>query len=227
MERRSKKLRGLSSEEYNSTDSDGVCSNTTLSDEEEATKDQSVDGKNIDNETEVLSENGANGVSNSGEGGKDLEDDVDSDLDQYCAELQRIDELQQSDYDDKLNSNKMERGAVSGYSRRQNRYMLPEQQNGDDDMPNGRSSKHRPDTWSVDSQYESQEERPSSRTPSETRDMSQQTDVSSVDSPLLSPFSPFSPFSSLRSPIVYLNTNRISEMSIKHGVFSSQCMGLR
>ncbi|KAK3094106.1 hypothetical protein FSP39_024188, partial [Pinctada imbricata] len=199
-DRKSKRLRGLSSEEYNSTDSDGIHSNITLSDEEK------VSGEGIDVVETVLDES-ANSDSNKDvtkfarkvndgctSDDKDA-DDIDSDLDQYCAELQRLEELEQSDTEENCSASdsRSEREKMNGVKRR-NRYMLPEEE--EDFLPE-KSAKQKFETFSVDSQYESQEERSSSRTPSETRDIGQQTDVSSVDSPLLSPFSPFS---SLRSP---------------------------
>ncbi|XP_062569884.1 LOW QUALITY PROTEIN: uncharacterized protein LOC134231950 [Saccostrea cucullata] len=119
---------------------------------------------------------------------------LNSEVEKYCSVLREIDDQEQN---------------IPGESSDTN--MMTSQR--PVDGPAHRPQKLRTDMNSVDSSYGSVG-KPGSRTASETRDSEQQTDLSSVDSPLMSPMS--SLHSSLRSPrpgIHHLITSPVSVWS--------------
>lgn len=103
---------------------------------------------------------------------------LNSEVEKYCSMLQELDDKEQGASGDNLETNMLSSHTPQNESAR-------------------RPQKLRSDMNSVDSSYGSVG-KPGSRATSETRDSEQQTDLSSVDSPLMSPLS--SLHSSLRSP---------------------------
>lgn len=117
---------------------------------------------------------------------------LNSEVEKYCSVLQELDDKEQNASEDNLET------SMSTNHRPQ-------------DGTARRPQKLRSDMNSVDSSYGSVG-KPGSRATSETRDSEQQTDLSSVDSPLMSPMS--SLHSSLRSPRPGIHQLNISPVSV-------------